>query len=286
MEKATKINSLKEYIGVINAKILDCKKSNVKISSKIYRLFFRGQSNSTWELVPSIMRSKEIEKTKIDKYYEKYGDINLFQNLSIIQHKDSGTRFLDFTMNPLITLYFACNGNYEKDGKIYTLFFDGLNSNWNKSKIIYYIASLPKDKEELTVCEYKQYLGNNVDGFSNCSVDLNADIIDGVCYGNLVIPMKNDYKINKRLSRQCGVFYICPPKILHIGEKEANHIRDGYLLLSDSDVKFSRNQVEVPKWLNNGFIEEIIISSGAKYNIIDELNKKYEINEKYLFPFI
>lgn len=286
MEDAIRINSLEEYINIINKKILECKKSNIKISSKTYRLFFRGQSNLKWELQPSIMRSKETEKTKIDKYYKEYGNISLFHNLSLIQHKESGTRFLDFTMNPLIALYFACNGNYEIDGKVYTLFFDGLNSNWKKSKILYHISFLSKDKKEITLWNYKKYLVENINGFSDCNIDLNVDIIDAVFYGNLVIPLKDDYKVNKRLSRQCGVFYICPPKILHIGEKEVSHIKDRYLLLSDNDVTFSTNKVEVPKWLYNGSIEEIIISSSAKCKIIDELNKKYGINEQYLFPNI
>ena len=278
------INSIDEYINIISKKISDCVTSKVKISSNLYRLFFRGQSNSNWSLEPSINRSQKCEKTQIDKYYKEYKNNNLFQTLARIQHGESGTRFLDFTKNPLVALYFACNNHFENDGMVYVLFFDGLNSDWNMSKILYYFTEISTNKTELTVEDYKKYLINKDEKFYKIKYDLNSYIINSVLYGNLIIPTKDDYSINKRLSRQCGVFYVCPPQILHIGNREKEHIQNGVLWDSDNDLRFSRIKVESPKWLMKRSIEEIIISKTCKRTILEKLDKIYGINKEYLFP--
>ena len=91
-------------------------------------LKFRGQSNSEWKLIPKAGR---IE-------YIKYNDKAMFENwkrramsmiekellnewdyLAIAQHTGLPTRLLDWTHNPLVACFFACNENYDKDGVIY-----------------------------------------------------------------------------------------------------------------------------------------------------------------------
>ena len=91
-------------------------------------LKFRGQSNSEWELMPKAGRDN----------YIKYNDKAMFESwkrraksmiekellsewdyLAIAQHTGLPTRLLDWTHNPLVACFFACNENYDKDGVVY-----------------------------------------------------------------------------------------------------------------------------------------------------------------------
>ncbi len=82
-------------------------------------IFFRGHGYWGYDLVPSIYRednkhildneSKYIREiiSSYPKYFE--GCKSALDYLSVLQHHEFPTRLLDFSENPLIALYMACN---------------------------------------------------------------------------------------------------------------------------------------------------------------------------------
>lgn len=54
--------------------------------------FYRGQSDSSWKITPSICRD-----TSVDESISEYGDL-LFEVMAYNQHYIHATRLIDFTM--------------------------------------------------------------------------------------------------------------------------------------------------------------------------------------------
>ena len=93
---------------------------------------FRGHSDRTWELKSSIGRNLNGdwklflngEKDSISEFRKKaVPHINPEQKtdiecLSIMQQHGCSTRLLDFTTNPLVALFFACESNPKIDGEL------------------------------------------------------------------------------------------------------------------------------------------------------------------------
>lgn len=102
---------------------------NTSNSNRKFSIVYRGQSNSGWGITPSIFRGCNcdnfvIEHRIINEYIAKFPEFNSQPKINIIadmQHYRIPTRLIDWTTNPLVALYFACDDEAQKetDGKIF-----------------------------------------------------------------------------------------------------------------------------------------------------------------------
>jgi hypothetical protein len=100
----------------------------IEVLQKNSWLKFRGQSNVEWKLIPKVGRDnyKKFDDKLLFESWKRRGKsmiekehLNDWDYLAIAQHTGLPTRLLDWSHNPLIACFFACNENLEKDGIVY-----------------------------------------------------------------------------------------------------------------------------------------------------------------------
>ncbi len=80
--------------------------------------YFRGQANISWDITPSIFRDRTVladEHKHIGEVYSNSEHKRILFRMLEMQHYGDKTRLCDLTVNPLVALFFAVDGDTEQD---------------------------------------------------------------------------------------------------------------------------------------------------------------------------
>ena len=126
------ITNLADYIAEIN---------KIAIPNNENRYIYRGQKNEHWHIQSGALRRLQKEPLEhpellsylfkgyihqiIDevqlRYSSVYNNLTALECMAHLQHNRVATGLIDFTYNPLIALWFACETDEEKDGKVFVV---------------------------------------------------------------------------------------------------------------------------------------------------------------------
>lgn len=242
-------------------------------------VYFRGQQNVNWSVLPSIFRGKWIEHEKDFVHEMLISNPQDFANctttlgkLTKMQHYNAPTRLLDLTSNPYIALYFACekdnNSDFSYNGEV--LFFQSKEPekyyDSDTISIISNLAMMNSDfdigDETLDIADFNKqkgipYLLHQI----KCEKPNFLNIIEhNDLHKCFVVHVPLD---NKRIMNQQGLFLI-----VGMGESktEPAKIEDSVFLKDDKKLIF-------------------IIPDTYKQKILDALDA-ININKRFIYPEI
>lgn len=262
------------------------------ISQAGQRFLYRGQSNHEWHLTPSLTRSPEVnEASTLEHLNIPLGTTDLFDHIAKLQHYEQPTRFLDYSTNIDISLYFACCAEYENDGKLFITNYSVRNPEWKDTVMICLLSSLDKPTTIIDFVErlFVNYPSHGFDDLDDLIMRLKSFLIHGFA----VVPTEDDYERmnqkNMRIARQKGAFFVCGNKVADAsGKKVADLRRPANLPLGESYSYFGSHLIlpelsDVPKTMYRplGTIQ-VIIPARIKPEIILHLATK-GIGQEYLF---
>ena len=117
-----------------------------------HKMFFRGHTKANYILEPSVFRTSALKKHESEMYQElmtrcpdDFKDCSThLEKLVKMQHYGLPTRLLDITHNPLVALYFACEGMKKERGEL--VLIEAMNPadiKYPNSDTVSLLASLP-----------------------------------------------------------------------------------------------------------------------------------------------
>ena len=115
------ISSLANYIRLITT-ISAIGKNGIDYDTVVYR----GMSDIRYDLLPGIARLKNLDSDTesmlirdfLIRRPDAFSGLSEFDTIAKMQHYGLPTRLLDFSLNPLVALYFACETSFSKDGRV------------------------------------------------------------------------------------------------------------------------------------------------------------------------
>lgn len=259
---------------------------------KMYNSFYRGVSSTDFDIKCGLQRYDfEIyESEMINDFYSKSptdfnGCKSDFEMIAKMQHYGLPTRFVDFTTNPLVATWFACqpqtNEKFSSDGLIYIAY----NNIKMKKKLIDIICKLALEEEGpvfpgrfyrvLDKYERKYYFECISSGF----------------FSPFIIPPY----ISKRQINQQSVFGVCVNSIKRVNHREnviedvtpENRLKSLALLNKDfdpADFLSIKSELEDFQSVYGGtHYIKIEIAQNAKEEILSELAFR-GINKEFIYP--
>lgn len=275
-----KIQTVTEYITVIeklkNAYTYEVSAGVPTLPEHKYvyspKFIYRGHGNhEKYQLIPGAFRWKKLsDGHEVGEYSQlEYNILSDFISescryikdipindiaawLEIAQHFGAPTRLLDFTENPLVALYFACNSSVDKDASVWII---------NEA----YYNQLYFGTPLLFALHAKQLIGDIID----CEIMYQQrPPADHIQYSQYPIIYRPAYR-EERMSTQSSVFMLWAALRMPLTN----------IIPQENYMKFD----EKPEKPQNGVIAPIIIPSDAKRQILSQLDK-LGINEKFIYP--
>ncbi|MCC4397031.1 FRG domain-containing protein [Limosilactobacillus reuteri] len=231
--KENQVNSVEEYLNYL-------KRYNKYGTSG--NLYFRGQLSRFPDMKPSVARKKEYLKNEIEFYKENsVANKSIIQNLAKMQHDGIPTRLLDFTIDPLVALFFATQESLREDSSIYIFIRPNIDANSLEVEFSSFIAT-QKDKDlSIIVKKFN-------DGFHrSLSLSQAKEIISK---GLFIQPSTVVDIENKRMLKQKGTFAI-----------PGNTVKNNKII---GMIPFE----------NDGSYEEIVVPFECHEEIREELEKR------------
>ena len=230
-------------------------------------LLYRGQSDFTYSLIPSVFREgrlpnehRVIEDLLFSSPLEFSGINSSIERLIKMQHYGLPTRLLDVTLNPLVALYFACNekSHADTDGEV-VVFYDYMKRTTDQEAIIMGILAEYYGSEERQMMEF---LGKH--GLSNwLSINGLRTFLETASYIPILAPQNNE-----RIKRQHGAFIIAG-------------------IFGGGGNAYQKAVFDLRPFLDkssgDGILHRIVVPHQDKAELLEEL-KVLGINEAFLFP--
>lgn len=128
-----------------------------------YHIYYRGQSDKSFGLTPSIYRKPALIQNE-DRIFRDIiaqspadfkGCASTFEKLVKMQHYSLPTRLLDITTNPLVALYFACEDE-SVDGKLFRFEISTSDMKYFDSDAVSVVSNIAKRPIDFSIEDLRE----------------------------------------------------------------------------------------------------------------------------------
>lgn len=253
----------------------------------LLNIYFRGQGREDWSLVPKIRRKDvQISETESKIVAINRGlwrlESSLFENIARMQHYGLPTRFLDYTTDVDVALFFACNDSthYDSDGALFICKYDTRNAQHIDTCLISELFAL---ENEITVQRFSEQLIDKYEGPNKDCLDANdlgIRLLSWIDHGFMVTPSESELDRlrtwNHRLINQRGVFFVFGNKLKSPNLPRSTSWANAHIILPE--IADTPSIIQHPD-----YIQQILIPKEAKPEIIKTLAER-GITKAFLFP--